>query len=111
MPRSISSHRCRLPRSRSLRKRKRLYEIIIGTSIEALDTIFERVARGEHEHRRGDIPAPEVAQHVETAPAREHHIEQDEIEPLGADEGGRVLAGARDGYGLAILRIRRSVRL
>jgi hypothetical protein len=66
--------------SQQLAKREGLGEVIVGAYFETCDAVIDGVARREHEYRGADVLAPQVAAQVETAPAREHYIENENIE-------------------------------
>src|SRR5438093_2311663 len=63
-----------------LTKCERLGHVIVGADLEADDAVVHRVARGEHQDRRGDFAAAQLAAQIEARPTREHHVEYDHVE-------------------------------
>ena len=73
----------------------RLAEEIVGAGVEALGALLGRVERGDEDdrqHRVRRVGADRAAD-VVAAHARHHHVEQDEVGPLGGKHGKRF--GAR----------------
>ena len=59
---------------------ERLGDVVVGAELQADDLVDDLAARGQHDHRRLDAAAAQLAQHVEAVHPRQHHVEQDEIE-------------------------------
>ena len=60
---------------------ERLHQVVVRPGLEPLDAVGHRVARGEHEDRRGHGPAaqqPAQLEPVHAAP--EHDVEDDDVE-------------------------------
>jgi hypothetical protein len=57
--------------------RKRLGEIVVGAFPQADHPVADTVARRQHQHRCGVVPAPHVAQQVEAVLVRQAEIEND----------------------------------
>ena len=79
-----------------LGERKRLDEIVVGAAVEAGHAILQRVAGGQHEHRRFDTLASKRRQHLQAVAARQHHVEQDDVEPFRIETEEGALAGVFD---------------
>src|SRR5271166_4515765 len=62
---------------------ERLAEVIVGAQFETDDAIDIVAASGQHQDRRGARRA-EFAQHVEAADARQHDVEYEDFELVGA---------------------------
>ena len=73
----------RLDPGQQLGEGKRLDQVVIRAGIQTADTVGDRVASGQHEHRRFDAALAERFQDIETVPARKTEVEEDEVEPLG----------------------------
>ena len=65
---------------------ERLDEVVVGAGVQAGDAVAERVARGEHDHRRRVLARAQRAQHVEAAApllrVGQAEVEQHEVEAL-----------------------------
>ena len=76
---------------RQLGERERLGHVVVGPGIEPGDALVERVLGGEDQHRQRRLPRPDVAEHLEPGPARQHQIEHDGV----VVDGARLVAGVR----------------
>src|SRR5205823_14145900 len=59
-------------------------------------SIFEAVAGGEQQNRRGDALLADRGQDLKAVAAGKHDIQEDDVELLGGDAEECVLAGMRD---------------
>src|SRR5438552_17923122 len=62
-----------------LAKRKRFGQIIVRAGVESVDTIINRGASGQHQHRRCVAPRPQLAADFEAITNGKQDIEQDQI--------------------------------
>ena len=74
---------------------KRLDQVIVGAAVEAGDSIFERISRGQQQNRSGDSIFADAGEDLKAITARQHYIKKDDIELLGIDAKEGVLAGVR----------------
>ena len=94
----------RLDPGQQLGAAERLGDVVVGTDLQPHDTV-DLVALGrQDDHRRGHALAAEDAEDLDAAHAREHHVEQDEVESLvpGGIERGFAVGGRR--YLVALAR-------
>ncbi len=70
---------------------ERLAEVVVGAELQADDAIDVIAARGEHEDR-GVVRGAELAQHVEAADARQHHIQDQDLEIVRFEFRERIAA-------------------
>ena len=71
-------------RSKQLRTAEWLGDVVVGADLEPDDAV-DLVALGrEDDHRGRHALASQDAEDLDAAHARQHHIEQDEVEPLVA---------------------------
>ena len=56
-----------------------LDQVVVRTSIEAGDTIVDRVARGEHQDRALDAPIAKAAGDLEAVQPGQHDVEDDGV--------------------------------
>ena len=61
---------------------ERLRHVIVGAELEADDLVDDLSLGRQHDHWRLNPALAKLAQHVEPVHAREHHVEQHEIERL-----------------------------
>jgi len=81
--------------SQQLAERERLDEIVVGTHVQPLDPVGDRVARRQHQHWRPATARPQAAADLEAVDARQHHVEDDrvvvvlggQVQPLVTVEG------------------------
>src|SRR5262249_22592904 len=52
-------------------------EVIISPGVQALDALFHKAARGQHEHRRFGTLLPQFAADLDAAHARQADVQQD----------------------------------
>ena len=86
-----------------LGERERLRQVVVGAGVEPGDAILDRVARGQHQHRRPDAALPQPAADLDAVDAGQHQVEHDRVvlDRLGHPE--RVVAGPGDVGGVALL--------
>jgi hypothetical protein len=77
-------------------ERERLDEVVVGAAVEPGDPVRDRVARGQHQHRRPDACGAQPPARLEAVDARQHHVEHDRAVVGRAGHPERVLAGRRD---------------
>ena len=84
-----------------------LDEVVVGAAVQALDLVGQRVARGEHDHRRGVAARAQVAQHREAVALRQAEVEQHGVEALAGQHGigGAAVAHPVAGHALAAQRL------
>ena len=75
--------------------RERLGQVIVGTEVEAVHAVLDRVARGEHEDADRGSAGAQSAQDLEAVDVGEPDVEHDEIVDLMAEERVGVLADCR----------------
>ena len=80
-----------------------LGQIIVSTEIESLDSVIERIARGQHEHRDLRPAAAQPAQHFEPVELGQPEIEYHQIIALGEQHVVRLVAGADAVYSVICL--------
>ncbi len=86
-----------------LAEREGLAEVVVGTRVEALDSIVDRVTRRQHQHRCPDVPGAECPARREPVDSRQHHVEHDRVVRRCARHPERRLAGDREVGGMALL--------
>ena len=79
-----------------LLERERLDQIVVGAAVEAGHAILERVARRQHQHRRLVAALAQRSENLQAVAARQHEIEQDDVERLGVQPEERAFAGVLD---------------
>jgi len=82
---------------------KRLGEVVVGTGVEALHDVAEGVAGRKHEDRHVFYAATKLAGDFEAVYARQHDVEEDDVEWSSAGDGQRGIAVARDVYFMRFL--------
>ena len=95
-PLGLAPPRERAQPREQLRERERLDEVVVGAAVEARDAVGDRVARGQHQHRRPDAGSAQPAADLEAVDARQHHVEHDRVVVVRLGHPERVLAAARD---------------
>ena len=88
-------------------QRERLDQVVVGAGVEAGELVVERIARGQHQHRR--LLARLVAQlaaDLEAIHARQVEVEHDRVEVMdhGQVQPGHAVGGEVDGVA-AILEV------
>jgi hypothetical protein len=78
-----------------LRQCKRLDEIIVSTQVEAEYSVLDSVSGGQDQDWRLDRAFAERLQDLEAVAAREHEVQQHQIEALGVRPKKAVLARRR----------------
>ena len=72
--------------------REGLGHVVVGAEVQAADAVVERVARGEHQHRRAVAGGAQPPQHLEAVDAGQADVQDDQVEALLAGAEHRVLA-------------------
>jgi len=63
----------------------------LGAELEADDPVHVVAARGQHENR-GAVGGAELAQHIEARDARQHHVEDQDLELADLEQSERIAA-------------------
>ena len=73
-------------------------QVVVRSRLEALHHVVGAPARRQHQDRHIVAFAPQVARHIESVDARQHHVEHDEIDRVfgGSNAVQRLLAGVDD---------------
>ncbi len=81
-----------------LAQRERLDEVVVGADVEALDAIVDRVAGGQHQHRRPVAGLAHAAAHLEAVEPGHRDVEDHRVGGRGRERVERLLAvgGERD---------------
>jgi predicted N-acetyltransferase YhbS len=58
---------------------ERLDEVVVGARLQAAHAVGDLAARREHQRRGVDALLPELLDHLEAVPARQAHVEDDQI--------------------------------
>ena len=66
-----------------------LGQIVVGARLKSPQHVLGTAAGGEHQHRHELPGAPQLGRHVEPVDAWQHHIEDDEVEPVGLEQRER----------------------
>ena len=75
---------------------ERLGQVVVGAEAEPVDTVFDRVGRGQHEHARTRPACHQCATHVVAVDLGNVAIEQDHfVAVTGARDGARPLRRRR----------------
>ena len=90
--------RRRAPRERpqpreQLAEGERLDQVVVGARVEPLDPVLDRVAGGQHQHRRPDAARAKLAAGRKAVDAGKHHVEHDHVVGRGGAIHSAVLAG------------------
>ncbi len=80
----------------------RLREVVVGTCVEALDAIPDRVAGGEQEDRDAVPLPPQPAGHVEAVEPGHHHVEHDGVGRARVHSRQRRVSVGRQRYLVAV---------
>ena len=75
-----------------LAQRERLDEVVVGAGVEAVDAVVDRVARGEHQHRRAVARGAQPPADLEAVDARHHDVEHDRVDDALGERVERLLA-------------------
>ena len=62
-----------------LLERERLDEVVVGARVQAGDAVVDRVARGEHQHRRAVAGVAQPPAHLEPVDVRHRDVEHDGV--------------------------------
>ena len=68
-------------------ERERFTEVIVAAGVQAFDALGDFRARGQQQHRSGDTPLTQLAQHAQAIAAGEHNVEDDNVEGAEFDRG------------------------
>ena len=60
-------------------KGKRLHQVVVGAGIQPVYTVIDGVAGGQHQHRRLDALAAQLAAEAEPVQPRQHHVEDEQV--------------------------------
>ncbi len=74
---------------------KRLDEIIVGAGVEPGDTLVDRSACGDDQHRQADMLPPDPLQELQAVAVRKAEIEENQI-VLARGNGGLGIAQRRN---------------
>ncbi len=87
-------------------EREGLGEVVVGAGVEAADDVFHGVAGGDEDGLGLEAVFAQLADDGEAVVARQHDVEQDEIEGRGTTEAERLVTveGEFDGVALAFER-------
>ena len=78
-----------------LGKGKRLYQVIVGAGIQSQHPVLDRIFCCEQQNRCLVAMLPQRIQNFDAVAARQHHIQQDQIEAARAGMKEPFLAGLR----------------
>ena len=78
--------------SEQLGKRKGLQQIVVGTGVQAANTIFDRIASGQHQDWRSQSVLAHSLQDLEPASAWKHNVQDYQIEGFGLNQVETFLA-------------------
>jgi hypothetical protein len=85
--------------------RERLDEVVIGTGIEARDTVGDGIARGQHQDRHTG-PRAQPPADLDAVESRQHHVQHHEVGRLIARGGEREGTVRRDVHRVTLVRER-----
>src|SRR5688572_17880080 len=80
--RAAAPHECTDPRN-ELRKRERLDEVVVRAAVQTGYTVLQRVARGQHQHRRLQPTGADGTKDFQAVAARQAEVEEDGVERFG----------------------------
>ena len=83
---------------------ERLDQIVVGASVESDELVLERVARGQHQHRRRFLAVDaQLAADIQAIHARQHEVEHDDIVAVGHGQmqSGHAVRGVIDAVAAA----------
>jgi hypothetical protein len=83
---------------------ERLHEVVVGARVESGDPVLDRVARRQHDDRRHDAPRSPAAQDVDARLAREHPVEQHDLDPALGEGALRAGRGGERADAVTLLR-------
>jgi hypothetical protein len=86
------------------RKGKRLDQVVVGTEVQTEHPIVDPIASRQNEHRRLESALPQDLENLETAPTREHEIENHYVEQFGIGVEKAVFA-SRSNHHIVVLRL------
>jgi hypothetical protein len=73
-------------------------QIVVGPLVETTDAVLHRVPRREDDYRRRQSSLTHGTQDLQAVSARQHEVENKQVEHLGRDEKETILPGARHGH-------------
>ena len=82
-----------------LRDLKGLDDVVVGPQAQALDPVLHRAAGGDEDD--GDLQGGQVLHQLEAVHPREHHVQEDQVVPLGLHRVGGVGAVVQAVAGVA----------
>ena len=59
-----------------------LDHVVVSAGLQPGDPVFQRVARGQQQHRQGRLALAQMAQHAETVEQRQADVEHRDVEGL-----------------------------
>ena len=89
-----------------LAQRERLDEVVVGAGIEARHAIVDRVARGEHQHRRAVAGLAHAPADLEAVEVRHRDVEYHGVELSRRETVERLAAVLGEGHVVALERQR-----
>ena len=95
---ALRSPRHRAHPRHELVRAERLGDVVVGAELEAADAVRFFGARGQHDdgHAGGGLVGAQRLADIEAAHARQHDVEDDDVDRMVADVGERLVAGRRD---------------
>src|SRR5215211_508573 len=99
----LPAPRQRTDAGEELGERERLRQVVVGAAVQPGHAIVDAVPRGQHQDRRPDAAASELAADVDPVPAGEHDVEDDRVVRSRTRHPERVLAGLGDVGRVALL--------
>ena len=79
-----------------------LDEVIVRADIEASDAVFNSIAGGQKQYRGTYTLLSQRRQNIKAIPAREHYVQNDEIEWMAPQQVESILARLHRFYGIAV---------
>ena len=89
-----------------LAQREGLDQVVVGARVEAGHAVVDRVARGEHQHRRAVAGLAHAPADLEAVDVRHGDVEHDGIELLGRETVERLAAVLGERHVVALERQR-----
>ena len=83
-------------------KRKRLYQVVVRSRVQAEHSIFNGIPRSENQNRNIETSSSHISQYFQTAAAGKHHVEQNQVEVKTAYRRKRIFAAGRKGNRVAL---------
>ena len=92
--------------SQELRQRERLDEVVVGAAVQPEHAIVHTVPGGQNEDWCVDLALPQGLEDLDSAAARKHEIQKDQVEGFGVGAKEPVLPGRRH-HDVIVLRLER----